>query len=151
MNTQDANFYSQKKEFVDKLEHQYECILPEEYRCFLFREPTDIAKNNNKHFITKDHFFTVHHFLCDSTDYSLSFFSKNRVYKGRIPENMIAIASSPSGNLFILSVKGVDYGKIYYWNHEMETELADYSNVTCITNSFEDFLSMLKSEEEVDA
>ena len=104
----------------------------------------------NTHFMTEKYFFTIQHFFYNSEDYVANFFSKNIMFKNRIPGNMCAIASSPSGNLFLLSVKGDDYGKVYFWDHEMETEPADYSNLTLIADSFDEFINNLKSEEEIE-
>lgn len=73
------------------------------------------------------------------------------VYANRFPSNCIPIGCDPGGNLILLSVKGEDYGKVYFWDHEMETEPADYSNLTLIADSFEEFINSLKSEEEIEA
>jgi hypothetical protein len=73
-------------------------------------------------------------------------------YKMRIPCNTLPIGIDPGGNLILLSVKGPDYGKVYYWDHNWEAEdgqVADYSNLTLIADSFEEFINNLKSEEEI--
>lgn len=75
-----------------------------------------------------------------------------RDYKNRIPENMFPIGNDPFGNLILLSVKNADRGKIYFWDHEMEAdngETPDYSNLTLIANSFEEFIASLRDEEDL--
>src|SRR3989338_1520044 len=75
-------------------------------------------------------------------------------YKKRIPCNTLPIGIDSGGNLILLSVKGADYVKVYYCDHNWEAEdgqVADYSNLTLIADSFEEFINNLKSEEEIDA
>lgn len=72
-------------------------------------------------------------------------------YKDRIPENCIPIAGDPGGNLVLLSIKMADRGKIYFWDHHREApdgETPDYSNLTLIADSFQEFLDGLKAEPE---
>jgi len=76
-------------------------------------------------------------------------------YQVRIPWNMFPIARDDFGNRILLSVKGPDRGKIYFWDHEMEAdtdhgETPDYSNLTLIADSFDEFIQNLKSEDEID-
>ncbi len=75
-------------------------------------------------------------------------------YQDIIPSNTVPIAYDTFSNLVLLSVKGQDYGKIYFWDHERGAntdngEVADYSNLTLIADSFEEFISSLKSYEEI--
>lgn len=78
-----------------------------------------------------------------------------RDYRNRIPQNMFPIACDPFGNLVLISIKMADRGKIYFWEHEMEAdpsleEVPDYSNLTLINDSFEEFLNSLRSIEEIE-
>ncbi|MGL5784970.1 MAG: SMI1/KNR4 family protein, partial [Alphaproteobacteria bacterium] len=77
------------------------------------------------------------------------------MYLERIPLNTIPIANDQNGNLVLLSVKGSDRGKIYFWDHEMEAdtdhgETPDYSNLTLVADSFDEFIQNLKSEDDLD-
>ena len=77
----------------------------------------------------------------------------HRSYKKRIPSNALPIGIDPGGNLILLSVSGPDYGKVYFWDHDWEVEdgqIPDYSNLTLIADSFEEFLNSLKSEDEIE-
>jgi hypothetical protein len=75
------------------------------------------------------------------------------MYKNRIPNNFIPIGDDPGGNLILISVKNKDRGKIYFWDHEMEAnteagEIADYTNLTLIADSFDEFMNGLHSFDE---
>lgn len=66
----------------------------------------------------------------------------------RMPSHMIPIAHDPGGNLICISCGNSDYGFIYFWDHEKETDYADsddedYSNLHFIANSFHEFLEKL--------
>ena len=63
------------------------------------------------------------------------------------------IASDDYGNSICLIVKGPNRGKIYFWDHEMEAdtdqgEVADYSNMTLISDSFNEFIECLYKEDD---
>ncbi len=73
----------------------------------------------------------------------------------RYPDNMLPIGNDCLGNRILMSVKGIDRNKIYHWDHEMEADtengkVADYSNLTLIADSFEEFITNLKDESELD-
>jgi hypothetical protein len=63
---------------------------------------------------------------------------------------MISLARDQCGNLILLSVKGSDRGMIYCWDHEREVEPANYNNLSVISDSFDEFIAGLKSEDEIE-
>ena len=74
-----------------------------------------------------------------------------KLYSNRIPNNTFPIGLEGGGNLVLISVKGSDRGKIYFWDHEEEAyedEEPDYSNLTLIADSFDEFLDGLHDYEE---
>ncbi|AIK96204.1 SMI1/KNR4 family protein [Candidatus Odyssella acanthamoebae] len=76
------------------------------------------------------------------------------LYSGRIPANMLPIGEDPGSNLILLSVKGPDRGKIYFWDHDLEADPAqgetpDYSNLTLIADSFDEFINGLSEEKDL--
>jgi hypothetical protein len=75
----------------------------------------------------------------------LSIASFIEIYAGRIPDNFLAIGGDDLGNLICLSVKGEDFGKVYFWNRDWEVVegIPDYSNVTLVADSFSQFLDEL--------
>lgn len=73
---------------------------------------------------------------------------KMKLYRGRVPEEMLPIASDSGGNLLLLSLKGKDRGAVFFWDHEMEAEDEDeqpyYENIQLLSRNFDDFLKTLK-------
>jgi len=73
-----------------------------------------------------------------------------KIWQKRMPDELIPIANASCGDKICMSVKGDNYGKIYYWEHEIEAsegEEPDYSNVHLIANSFTDFINSLYETE----
>lgn len=70
-------------------------------------------------------------------------------YKDRIPDNLLPIATELSVDLICLSVRGGDYGKVYFWDHDWEVTEGkpDYSNVHLLADSFTEFLDKLYYDE----
>ncbi|MDP2193196.1 MAG: SMI1/KNR4 family protein [Alphaproteobacteria bacterium] len=64
-------------------------------------------------------------------------------YKDIIPSDIIPIGQDEGGNILLLAVSGKNYGCIFYLDHDQPIQI--------IANSFDEFLSMLKSEDEIDA
>jgi hypothetical protein len=66
---------------------------------------------------------------------------------------MFPISYDSFGNLILIAIKNADRGKIYFWDHEMEAdpnqgEVPDYSNLTLIADSFDEFINSLHDFEE---
>jgi len=65
-------------------------------------------------------------------------------YKGRVPHGMLPIGDDPAGNLYLMDLSpGERYGRIYFWDHEIEADDEGQShqkNITLISNSFIEFL-----------
>jgi len=59
-------------------------------------------------------------------------------HASRIPNNMLVIARDIFGNVVYISIAGEDFGKIYWWSHEVETSYI-------ISDSFDNFLNGLYS------
>lgn len=77
--------------------------------------------------------------------------SSNNILKGRLPHEMLAIADGFCGNIICLCIKGDNYGKVYYWDHEYEADEDEepwYENVYLIANSFADFINSLYEYKE---
>lgn len=74
---------------------------------------------------------------------------KYDVFKGRVPNEMISIASDACGNQICLGIREPYYGKVYIWDHELEAadgEPIRYDNIYLIANSFTDFINKLYKE-----
>ena len=70
------------------------------------------------------------------------------IYKHRMPHNLLPIAVDPGGNIICLSVKGVNMGYVFFWDHNEETTSRDqelnYSNLYLLARSFDDFINSLE-------
>ncbi len=143
-------------ETLGAIEQSLSFIFPKTYRAFLIEH--NGGETDKKIFLFKkepangsvlDRLFGV----IPNNYLNLLLYIRN--YKKRIPDNCIPIGADPGSNLILLSVKGSDRGKIYFWDHEMEAdtdqgEIPDYSNLTLIADSFDEFINNLKREDEID-
>ena len=138
---------------VKVLESYFFCKFPKAYREFLLK--TNGGNPIKKYFLKKStkELGEIRYFLGVSPERDKGLLEYKKVFSGRIPVNTLAIGSNSGGNLILLSVSGPDHGKIYYWDHNWEADdgqTPDYSNLTLIADSFEEFINGLKSEDEVD-
>lgn len=72
-----------------------------------------------------------------------------RAYDGRIPSDFLPIATDFGGNKICISISGKEYGKIYFWDHELEVDDGDnptMDNMYLIAKNFDDFLDQLYSD-----
>lgn len=68
------------------------------------------------------------------------------LFKDRLPNDFIRIASASCGNDICICVRGENYGKVYLWDHENEAPEGQepwYDNVYLIANSFTEFMDKL--------
>lgn len=126
--------------------------LPMEYRSFLLKhnggEPVEDIFNFKD---DKENGSDVRFFLGIYPDEHRNLLEYLKTYNGRIPKNLFPIAYDSCGNLICISTMGSDRGKIYFWDHEMEAyevEEPDYSNLTLIADSFDEFLNSLHDLED---
>src|SRR5262245_12481319 len=61
----------------------------------------------------------------------------------RVPSEVLPIGEDNFGNLVCLAITGRHVGRVYFWNHEGETDPAAYRNMDRIADSFSEFLSKL--------
>jgi hypothetical protein len=98
--------------------------------------------------------YEVRNFFGLIPEYSYGLLERKKMYKNRIPNNMFPIANNSGGDLFLISIKGKDYGKIYFWDHNCEAEENQepgYSNMTLLADSFDEFINGLKNESELNS
>lgn len=143
---------------IIKQEIYFECKFPEDYKEFLLKYNGGISEKNIISFVENQHqtedYIDLFFGICDDDIYGLK--SNNNSYINRIPSNTIAIACDPGGNLFLISIRGDDYGHIYFWDHENEVDWnsnqeADYSNLTFVAKSFTDLINNLRDVSELDS
>lgn len=78
-----------------------------------------------------------------------------KIDEKRMPTHILPIADDPGGNSICISTSGDDEGYVYFWDHEQEVDYTvsddtDYSNLSLIAKSFNEFLSGLKESEYID-
>lgn len=69
-----------------------------------------------------------------------------RELRGRVPRDFIPIASDVFGNIICIAISGKLFGKVYFWDHEFETddnEEPTMRNMTLIANNFDEFINGL--------
>ncbi len=125
--------------------------LPLEYRKFLLEKNGGIPKLTRFWFKNKEDGSCVSSFFGIVKDFNDNLLLKQKYSGDRVPNNTLPIARDVYGNFILLSVKGEDRGKIYFWDHEQEAdtdrgEAPNYSNLTLIADSFEEFVEGLSEE-----
>ena len=125
-----------------KLESHIGRQLPAEFREFLLSkngarpEPNIYEFGNNS--------TAVERFLGISDKDADDLAAVNRMYEGRLPPDMIAIATAAGGNLICLHVKN---GAVYFWDHEREAmgdEEPSLARMDHLAPSFTNFLEALR-------
>lgn len=73
-------------------------------------------------------------------DYAISMFGD------RLPHGIFPIARDPGGSLICIATEGPDAGKVYFWDHEEESdegEVPTGRNLYLVADDFEGFLDKL--------
>ena len=145
------NYGSLDEKFLSAIEQYWEFNLPKDYRKFLLKYNGGYPCK--KIFNFDDNSSVVDCFYGFIKDFLKNILIKYRDMGIRYPANTLAIGDDVFGNLILLSVKGVDRGKVYFWDHDCEAEDGvepDYSNLTLIADSFDEFINSLKSDDEIE-
>jgi hypothetical protein len=138
--------------FLSAVEEMWGFNLPKDYREFLLKTNGGQPEKPLFSFYEQDHGSCIDHFFGIKKSFNDNILLKQKNAGIRFPDNFLPIAREICGNLILLSVKNADRGKIYFWDHEMEAdegEIPDYSNLTLIANSFEEFIASLRDEEDL--
>ena len=136
---------------VRELERDLAAPLPEDYRQFLlkcnggfvggrlwYRGPTPTGEAADA---------GIHHVGGFRAESYFSLRSAREIYEGRIPRELLWIMDDPFGNAICVCVSGPKRGAVYFWDHELESRLANWDgslesapNVQLLANSFTQFL-----------
>lgn len=126
-----------------------EIRLPKEYKVHLLNHKARRLEPACFNFADGTQVSRVHHLHKLNSKNTYDDLVKNyKVFSGRIPSDYLSIADDPSGNQICLAVKGKDYGKVFFWDHEFEHDEEgppSKSNMSLIANTFEAFLDSLFS------
>lgn len=143
-------FFPLSEDIVEAVAQGLVIKLPKSYKKFLVEVNGGIPKNSGFRFKDDSNGSLLSGFYGIVPDryYNLLFYCG--VYSSRVPSNTLPIAGDQLGNIILLSVKGQDYGKVYFWDHEREAdegETPDYSNLSLVADSFEEFLEKLEPDD----
>lgn len=136
---------------LQAIEQYWEFRLPNDYRNFLLTHNGGESENTIFRFYDQSDGSCLVELFGIIKD-NCSNLLINATYSGnRIPDNMLAIGNDVYGNLILLTTKGKDRNKVYFWDHELEAdiengEVADYSNLTLIAESFGEFVEGLSKK-----
>jgi hypothetical protein len=94
----------------------------------------------------QDDHATASFFFGIGGDENIDLEANRRIYQGRVPSDILPIASDPGGNLLCISVSGKNDGKLYFWTHEEESldgDLPTYENLYFVANNINELLANL--------
>lgn len=98
-----------------------------------------IPVSNNRDAISVDDFY-------DLSNKDTSIIKLLNKLSGNIPEDLLPICDGEPGDLVVLQMQNINYGKIYYWYH-------DDDKLYLLANNFSNFISKLfvskKDDEKV--
>lgn len=118
--------------------------LPRFYREFLKNTNGGRPKSQEFSFITKDgtqENDNVHYFYALYSGKVGNLRRKIDIFKDRIPEDTVPIACDDFGNQILLRLGNQPDGPVYFWDHELELEGGE---TTQIAPSLESFIASLK-------
>ncbi|HBW25596.1 MAG: hypothetical protein A2X70_04485 [Alphaproteobacteria bacterium GWC2_42_16] len=138
------------EEFLLCIEQFWQFGLPKDYKIFLLKFNGGVPKKTAFNFKGKQEGSVLDSFygIVRGND-NILLVAKDIGH--RYPSTMLPIADDVFGNRILLSVKGPDRGKVYFWDHEMEAgegEEPSYDNLTLIADSFDEFINSLHDMKE---
>lgn len=133
---------------IEKFEKDEAINLPLEYKKFLLINNGGYPDRGCFNFSDGRDGSIVDVFYGISGNKIISLKSNMDEYKSRMPSEFIPIGEDPGGNRICLSLRSIDFGKIYFWDHELEAdtdigEIPSDENLTLISDNFSDFIESL--------
>ena len=132
-------------EEIAALESKLKISLPKEYKDHILQYNGGYP--DRECFITVDGIRSrIHYFYAIYNGEHINFETFFIMYKiddNRMLRHIFPIAIDPGGNQICISTDEKDYGHIYFWDHEAETNIPSYSNMSLIAQSFNEFLDAL--------
>ena len=141
------SFHKLELNEIVEFESRFDLQLPSIYRDFLLKNNGGFPSRNELTYWDDgklkgaliDYFFGLN---AKDNNYNLQV---NWLFmKSRIPAGMLPIASDIGGNLILLSLRTSDYGEVFFWDHEQESDDENENNIFKSSDSFEQFVSNLK-------
>lgn len=137
-------------EAITIFEKQIGYTLPDAYKKFLLQYNGGRPDTtNNVFYISQQSGSDILDFLyginiTDFDCYDLFYYRSTMI--GRMPMSLICIGGDPFGNQICISLAIDTYGRIYFWDHELEGS----ENIFFLSNSFEEFVNSLEEEKDDD-
>jgi hypothetical protein len=157
--TREVSAYIINAKDLQNIEEIQNCKLPEDYKKFLLSHnggkplwSTFDIKNcflNGEPIGSSVRFFYGICLDTKSIMHLYDIFDNIKCYNNRVPNELLPIGTDSFGNNICLCIKGDNYGKIYFWDHEGEAAAFDphkspwWDNVYFIADSFTDFIKGL--------
>ncbi|WP_238322775.1 SMI1/KNR4 family protein [Gorillibacterium massiliense] len=135
-------------EIIEQFELKHSISLPEQYRSFLleFNGGRPIPKLFK---ISDEQGPDILRMFFGIGEMYNNLAENIHIYEDRLPIGLMPIGNDPGGNVICIGTDEEYYGKIYFWDHEEESEdLDDISNVYLLADSFDDFLSEMYTTPE---
>lgn len=156
----DNDFIQKKLKRIQLIEESYNLFPPDSYKCFLLLCDNGFFKDMMLFQLGKSERVLEELYCLTGND---NLIEQLEIYLNRIPEALLPIGMCPNGDQICIGVKDEMFGKILLWGHENELEAwkmigaisseADinsyYENIELISDSFLDFLSSLKLNDEL--
>ena len=136
---------------LERLERDLGVTLPADYRAFLLRTnggvpfPED-AYHHERYSTLVGLFYSVEH-----ERLSFTIAQKRLQLEGRMPTDLLAIASDHGSNQICIGIGDDNHGKVYFWMLADEVRpgrTPDYSNVGLVADTFDEFLSLFYNADE---
>lgn len=104
---------------ISEIERIIGIKLPKEYSEFLLKfnggKPI-----RNCFVLDSEDYKEVSHFYSERFSiYSGDLIKSINKYTDQIPSHYLPVAESPNGDVFCISLKKIDFGSVYIWDHEM--------------------------------
>jgi hypothetical protein len=128
------------------VEKQMEVEFPESYRQFLLA--FNGGRPNPAYFTVVEDgevvWMRIHFFFgVDDAEEGCDLLWHYRTLKGRLPRDVVSIASDEGGNLFCLDLRKRGHARVLFWDHELERAGPRAALKIVIAESFEDWLAQL--------
>jgi cell wall assembly regulator SMI1 len=128
---------------VDHVERAFNMSLPPGYREFLIATNGGVCEPNSFQIVISKQSSGVQAFFgVDGSSNNL--FSLHETMKGRVPNGVLPIASAEGGNLVMIDTRPEGAGRVFFWDHEFETEREKESALFLVAESFEAFIDSLR-------